>query len=278
MRINEVTNCKYGEYYCSTDKKVKCRKSPKKSRTVSEDGKIVPGVNTTQDVKPGETQRQAAKFGNKVDKDGRPPELHARARKNSDPNTLYNMGLSEAKMSRHEMGFGLSQYSNDNFALVGGARSGNSDPGEVRLRFDIYSWELADKLGDPNKAKIGFTELRVSEEDGEILGLINIELESEHRNKGYGRRIVQDIVDTTKKGGLDIHDIQDSARKFWDSLGIKYKNKTTGRVGEGKDDGSKMNPVAKNLNKFNKPATFKDRKKSLKRGDAPKHKGKGYEN
>ena len=29
--------------------------------------------NTTADVKPGETKRQAAKFGNKVDKDGRPP-------------------------------------------------------------------------------------------------------------------------------------------------------------------------------------------------------------
>lgn len=26
-------NCQYGEYYCSTDKKIKCRKTPKKSRT-----------------------------------------------------------------------------------------------------------------------------------------------------------------------------------------------------------------------------------------------------
>jgi hypothetical protein len=60
-------------------------------------GKIVKGVNTTQDVQPGETQRQAAKFGNSVDKDGRPPELHSSARKNSSPNTLFNMGLSEAQ-------------------------------------------------------------------------------------------------------------------------------------------------------------------------------------
>ena len=186
MKINEVTGCKYGEYYCSTDKKVKCRKSPKKSRTVSEKRQVIKqshvfdvlnklaarkdnnpfpvrfydggtmsvrpntakriidlyyrvddkiqrkilkyiatyngfkqvakaagavqesaGVgkitkqNTTDDVKPGETQRQAAKFGNKVDKDGRPPELHAKARKNSDPNTLYNLGLvSEADEER----------------------------------------------------------------------------------------------------------------------------------------------------------------------------------
>jgi hypothetical protein len=59
-------------------------------------GKIVKGVNTTVDVQPGETQRQAAKFGNHVDGEGRPPELHSRARKNSDPNTLYNLGLAES--------------------------------------------------------------------------------------------------------------------------------------------------------------------------------------
>jgi hypothetical protein len=36
-------------------------------------GTIVPGVNTTPDVKPGETPRQAIKFGNKVDDGGIPP-------------------------------------------------------------------------------------------------------------------------------------------------------------------------------------------------------------
>jgi len=35
-------------------------------------GKIVNGVNTTIDVKPGETKRQAAKFGNVTDLNGRP--------------------------------------------------------------------------------------------------------------------------------------------------------------------------------------------------------------
>lgn len=36
-------------------------------------GKIVLGVNTTADVGPGEIRRQAAKFGHRVDDDGRPP-------------------------------------------------------------------------------------------------------------------------------------------------------------------------------------------------------------
>lgn len=45
------------------------------TRKLNEEGKIVPGVNTTCDVQPGETQRQAAKFGNKLDAKGRPPLL-----------------------------------------------------------------------------------------------------------------------------------------------------------------------------------------------------------
>jgi hypothetical protein len=42
---------------------------------VNEDGKIIPGVNTTVDVQPGETERQAVKFGNNLDAKGRPPLL-----------------------------------------------------------------------------------------------------------------------------------------------------------------------------------------------------------
>jgi hypothetical protein len=45
------------------------------SESINEEGKIVPNVNTTVDVQPGETQRQAAKFGNKLDDKSRPPLL-----------------------------------------------------------------------------------------------------------------------------------------------------------------------------------------------------------
>ncbi len=43
MRADEfiTENCKHGRYYCSTDKKYKCRKTPKKTRTTENfaDGK-----------------------------------------------------------------------------------------------------------------------------------------------------------------------------------------------------------------------------------------------
>ena len=60
---------------------------------VKEDGVIVPGVNTTVDVKPGQTEKEAAKFFGK----GKPAELHKKARKNSNAHTLYNLGLTEDK-------------------------------------------------------------------------------------------------------------------------------------------------------------------------------------
>lgn len=67
-------------------------------------GRVVKGVNTTPDVGPDEIKKQAAKMGFKVDRDGRPPLLHDKARKNSDPNTLFNLGLAESQEELEERG------------------------------------------------------------------------------------------------------------------------------------------------------------------------------
>lgn len=54
---------------------------------------IITSQNTTDDVKPGEIQRQAKKLGMSIDSKGSPPLLHKSAAKNSDPNTLSNLGV-----------------------------------------------------------------------------------------------------------------------------------------------------------------------------------------
>ena len=59
-----------------------------------EDGRIVKGVNTTVDVGTDEIKRQAAKFGNTVDRDGVPP-THKKKVKGSSTNVLFNLGLTE---------------------------------------------------------------------------------------------------------------------------------------------------------------------------------------
>jgi hypothetical protein len=62
---------------------------------INEDGVIVPGVNTTVDVQPGQTEKEAAKFGN-----GKIKPLMPKARKNSNPHKLFNLGLAEGNMEK----------------------------------------------------------------------------------------------------------------------------------------------------------------------------------
>jgi len=59
------------------------------SKYLPEDGVIVQGVNTTVDVKPGQTEIEAAKFGN-----GKVQSLMPKRGKDQKINTLYNMGLT----------------------------------------------------------------------------------------------------------------------------------------------------------------------------------------
>ena len=72
-------------------------------RQLYEDGRIVPGVNTTPDVGPNEIKKQAAKFGFKVDKDGR-PQNHPSKVKGSKTNVLYNLGMTESVAIKFERG------------------------------------------------------------------------------------------------------------------------------------------------------------------------------
>ena len=83
--------------YTSTHTSTIGNKTDKDTSTFGEAagvGKITK-QNTTADVKPGETKRQAAKFGNKVDKDGRPPTLSKKV-KGSKTNVLFNLGMAES--------------------------------------------------------------------------------------------------------------------------------------------------------------------------------------
>ena len=65
---------------------------------LTEQGVIVKGVNTTVDVQPGETERQAAKLF-PMNKGGKPASLVSdKVRKNSNPHVLYNLGLTEEQI------------------------------------------------------------------------------------------------------------------------------------------------------------------------------------
>jgi 5'(3')-deoxyribonucleotidase len=67
-------------------------------------GRIVKGVNTTADVGTDEIKKQAAKFGNSVDKDGRPPTLSKKV-KGKSTNVLFNLGLAEGNRQSNLIDF-----------------------------------------------------------------------------------------------------------------------------------------------------------------------------
>ena len=69
---------------------------------LTEDGRIVKGVNTTPDVGTNQIPIEASKFGNKVDKDGRPPTLSKKV-KGKSTNVLFNLGLAESKISKETL-------------------------------------------------------------------------------------------------------------------------------------------------------------------------------
>jgi hypothetical protein len=98
-------------------------------KTIREDGRIVKGVNTTADVGPNEIKTQAAKFGNRVDKDGRPPTLSKKV-KGSTTNVLFNLGLAES---------GEPRYTAKEWAIMEGGHS--LEEPEVKIKpfdFDKY--------------------------------------------------------------------------------------------------------------------------------------------
>ena len=72
-----------------------------KIQDLLEDGRIVKGVNTTVDVDVNSISKEAGKFGNKVDKDGRPPTLSKKV-KGASTNVLFNLGLTEGIILRLE--------------------------------------------------------------------------------------------------------------------------------------------------------------------------------
>lgn len=60
---------------------------------LTEDGRIVKGVNTTVDVAPNEIKTQAAKFGNTVTKDGFPPTLNSNGKHPEPKYTLKEWAI-----------------------------------------------------------------------------------------------------------------------------------------------------------------------------------------
>lgn len=134
-----------------------------------------------------------------------------------------------AKMKREPLAMGMESMQNDEIALVGGFRSGNSEAGFTRLKYLVYDIEgVTEALTAEEQAKreVGFVELFIKDGSGDIDGLVNIDIKPKFRKGGFGKKVIQSLLKTAK-GDLKIHDIQAKAVSFWKKMDAEFYTDST---------------------------------------------------
>ena len=135
-------------------------------------------------------------------------------------------------------GFGLTQYSGDEYALVGGFRDGASNAGELRLKYQIYSHALIDaNNGDFAKGEIGYCVVRVASDDGEDQGndkRRNKRINSNRAERSLSKREISPSRETVKEETLTVEEqLQEDLAKEKDKFlrlfaeFENYKKRTT---------------------------------------------------
>lgn len=142
------------------------------------------------------------------------------------------------KLKIEDIGFGLIAADNDKIILAGGLRSGNSSANLTRRKYAIHDKEMwTQLLGEgmsandaQDNSQVGLVELFIK--DGEevnfgVTGLVNIEVNKEHRKKGIARKVVDAIRHTTGQE-LGIFDIKKAACSTWRKLGVEKFHNSSG--------------------------------------------------
>ena len=141
-------------------------------------GRIVQGVNTTPDVGPGEIKKQAAKFGNTVDRDGRPPIITGKE-------TAIN---EEQSWQEGEYTFEYTPEDNDG--------------GSISV---FHSEEFAGE----------FYWARSVDHGNQYIG--SVEIEPHHRRRGLATRLYNYAEEMTGEKIIPDPDNSDDAKAFWRS-------------------------------------------------------------
>lgn len=123
--------------------------------------------NQTADVGPQEIKTQAAKFGNTVDKDGKPPTLSKKT-KGSKTNVLHNLGLTESilyelNIPRNQM----PQISMEDLENEYNLEKGTVDPATLETSQDQRIPGMVDKT--VQSIKDGFNKPLVIDKNGFIV-------------------------------------------------------------------------------------------------------------
>ena len=111
--VRPATAENFHEAYLGDDEDIRLAATPTPMKTnMNEDGRIVRGVNTTVDVGVDQTRIEAAKFGNRVTRDGFPPTLRSDGKKQTIEERVVDpveLAKRTAKRYGKEQDYGYSK-------------------------------------------------------------------------------------------------------------------------------------------------------------------------
>jgi hypothetical protein len=148
--------------------------------------------NQTVDVGPDEVTKQAAKFGNKVDKDGRPPTLSKRV-KGKSTNVLFNLGLSE--------GYKLQLERDKEMLVLNITDTSTGKRTEVRGKsgYETGNYDSNDKLHQLLD-KVGKSANISDLMNGEVVGINPKHPDADRAKAATDRAYSENFADGKKKG------------------------------------------------------------------------------
>ena len=125
---------------------------------------------------------------------------------------VYNAGVDDQTYAQpldvYQYSNGLFGLAGDDFVLAAPQDIGAWAGGTRSISYDIMSGR--ERLGTVVLAMRG----------AEVIGLSAITINEERRGQGAGRAVVKELLDTY--GRLEVYGIRDSAKGFWNKLGVKY--------------------------------------------------------
>ena len=129
-----------------------------------------------------------------------------------------------APLERKQLAYGMTQMQNDEIALAGGMRSGNSKGDETRQMYTLYNMKgMGKDYANAQEQEIGNVQLFVEDATQKIRGLVDIKIPVSKRKQGHAKEAVMALVNSEfSNKPFKIYDIKKSAYPFWKKMGVKF--------------------------------------------------------
>lgn len=211
-----------------------------------EEGKIVPNVNTTVDVQPGETQRQAAKFGFNLDAQGCPPTFQKGAHSFTNAKDTVNGGDDWMGKDGTKLKESIEDEELDEIRSIEPFNAGTDDANLSRLKHwtqagipekvgEIMDWTIHCEdwpngisdmprfyFLDSHGETVGSARLSSLDLDKHHYKVGHIWINPRYQGKGYGIAFYSWLIEQ----GVILYSDYDqtpSSQKIWKRLAQKYK-------------------------------------------------------